>query len=93
LLGLYGNWSLFALYAVWLAIALYELSQRTEESGGKRLGWGVLIIGIPIIGAIIYYFAGGSRLSRGFRLALVVGAPLLCLAITIALMVIASYAL
>lgn len=28
LLGLYGNWSLFALYAVWLAIALYELSQQ-----------------------------------------------------------------
>ena len=93
LLGLYGNWSLFALYAVWLAIALYELSQRKEESTAQRLGWGALIVGIPIIGAIIYYFAGGSRLSRGFRLALVVGAPLLCLAITIALMVIASFTL
>ena len=93
LLGLYGNWSLFALYAVWLAIALYELSQRKEESTARRLGWGALVVGIPIIGAIIYYFAGGSRLSRGFRLALVVGAPLLCLAVTIALMVVASYSL
>jgi Right handed beta helix region/Phospholipase_D-nuclease N-terminal len=93
LLGVYGNWSLFALYAVWLAVALYELSQRKEESGRKRLAWGTLIVGIPIIGAIIYFFAGGSRLSRGFRLALVVGAPLLCLAITIALMVVASYTL
>ena len=89
-LGLYGNFSLFALYAVWLAIALYELSQRKEESGRKRLGWGALVVGIPILGAILYYFAGGSKLSRGFRLALVVGAPLLCLAITILLMVVAS---
>jgi hypothetical protein len=90
LLGLYGNWSLFALYAVWLAIALYELSQRKDESAGKRLSWGALVVGIPIIGAIIYYFAGGSRLSRGFRLALIIGAPLLCLAVTILLMVVAS---
>jgi len=93
LLGLYGNWSLFALYAVWLAIALYELSQQREESGAKRLGWGALVIGIPIIGAIIYYFAGGSRLSRGFRLALVIGAPLLCIAVTVLLMLVASYTL
>ena len=90
LLGFYGNWSLFAIYAVWLAIALYELSQRKDESAIRRLGWGTLVVGVPIIGAIIYYFAGGSRLGRGFRLALVIGAPLLCLAITIVLMVVAS---
>ncbi len=93
LLGLYGNWSLFALYAVWLAVALYELSQQKERAGGVRLGWGAVVVGIPIIGAIVYYFAGGSRLSRGFRLALVIGAPLLCLAVTILLMVIASFTL
>jgi Right handed beta helix region len=93
LLGLYGNWSLFALYAVWLAVAFVELGQRPDLSGGRRLGLGALVVGVPILGPILYYFAGGSKLSRGFRLALVVGAPVLCLGITILLLVVASFTL
>ena len=93
LLSLYGNLLLFALYAAWLAVAFVELSQRKEMGGGARLGWGTLVLAVPILGPIIYYFAGGSRLSRGFRLALVVGAPVLCLVITVLLMVVASFTL
>ena len=93
LLSVYGNLLLFALYAAWLAVAFVELSQRKELGGGTRLGWGALVLAVPILGPIIYYFAGGSRLSRAFRLALVVGAPLLCLALTVLLMVVASYTL
>lgn len=51
------------------------------------------MLAVPILGPIIYCFAGGSRLSRGFRLAPVVGAPLLCLVLTVLLMVVASYTL
>jgi hypothetical protein len=92
LLGLYGNWSFFALYAVWLAIACVELSRRDDLSGGRKLGLGALVVGIPVIGAIVYYFTA-SKLSRGFRLALVVGAPLLLLALTVLLLVVASQTL
>jgi hypothetical protein len=93
LLSLYGNLLLFALYAAWLAVAFVELAHRTELSGGKRLGWGALLVGVPLVGPIVYYFAGGSKLSRRFRLGLVVGAPLLCLAGTALLLVVASFTL
>lgn len=93
LLSLYGNLLLFALYSAWLAVAFVELAQRADLSTGRRFGWGALVIGIPLIGPIAYYFAGGSKLSRSLRLALVVGAPLLCLVLTVLLMVVAYYTL
>jgi hypothetical protein len=93
LLSLYGNLLLFAIYSAWLAVAFVELSQRKELSGRARLGWGTLALAIPILGPILYYFAGGSKLTTRFRLGLVVGAPVLCLVITVLLMVLASYTL
>ena len=93
LLSLYGNLVLFALYSAWLAVAFVELVQRTDLSTGRRIGWGALMVGIPLIGPIAYYFAGGSKLSRGLRLALVVGAPVLCLLVTALLMVVAYFTL
>src|SRR5579875_53041 len=91
LLALYGNLSLYALLAAWLGVALWELSQQKEVASGRRLAWGVAVVGLPILGPILYYFLGGPKLSLRFRLALVVGAPLLLLAITGLLMVIASF--
>lgn len=93
LLTLYGNLTLFALYAAWLAIGLVELGQRGDLSGGARLGWGALLIAVPIVGPILYYFAGGSKLSRGFKLSLVAGAPAVALLLTMLLLVIASFTL
>jgi len=93
LLALYGNLVLFALYVVWLTTAIWELGHRDDLSLARRLGLGVLVVGVPIVGPIVYYFAGGSLLSRGFRLALIVGAPLVCLALTALLLVIANYTL
>ncbi len=93
LLALYGNLLLFALYSAWLAVAFVDLAQRKEMGAGKKLGWGVVTLGIPIIGPILYYFVSGSQLSRRFRLALVIGAPALCLLVTVLLLVVASYTL
>lgn len=93
LLSLYGNLLLFALYAAWLAVAFVELAHRDDLASGRRLGWGALVVGVPILGPIVYYFAGGSKLSQRFRLGLVVGAPVLCLVITAILMVIANFTL
>ncbi len=93
LLSLYGNLLLFALYAAWLAVAFVELAHRDDLSGGKRLGWGAVTVGIPFIGPILYYFVSGSKLSSRFRLGLVIGAPALCLLVTVLLMVVASFTL
>jgi hypothetical protein len=93
LLSLYGNLLLFALYSAWLAVAFVELGQRTDLSAGRKLGWGAVALGVPLLGPILYYLVGGSKLSGRFRLALVVGAPLFCLLATILLMVVAYYTL
>jgi hypothetical protein len=92
LLALYGNLLLFALYGVWLTMAVWELGHRDDLALGRRLGLGALVVGVPILGPILYYAVGGSKLSRGFRLALLV-APLLCLVITALLLVVASFTL
>lgn len=89
LLAFYGNLLIFALYAVWLAVAFWELSQRSDIPSNSRLGWGAAVLVIPIIGPVAYYIAG-SKLTRGFRLALLLGAPLLCIVITVILMIIAQ---
>ncbi len=93
LLAFYGNLLLFALYAVWLAVAFVELARREDMTGGARLGWGALVVGVPVIGPVLYYFAGGSKLSGRYRLGLVIGAPVLCLAVTAILLVVAQYSL
>jgi hypothetical protein len=93
LLSLYGNLLLFALYAAWLAVGFVELGQRGDLMGRARLSWGALLVAVPIIGPILYYFAGGSKLSKGFRLGLVVGAPVLGLVLTVLLMVVAYFTL
>lgn len=93
LLSFYGNALLFALYAAWLAVAFMELGQRQDMSGGRKLGWGVLVLAVPLLGPILYYFAGGSNLSMRFKLALVIGAPVLLLVATVLLLVLASYTL
>lgn len=93
LLALYGNLLLFALYSAWLAVAFVELSQRTDLSTGRKLGWGTVALAVPLLGPIVYYLVGGSKLSGRFRLALVVGAPVFCLLATVLLMVVAYFTL
>jgi hypothetical protein len=93
LLTVYGNLILFALYAVWLSVGFVELGQRNDLTSRARLGWGALLVAVPVIGPILYFFAGGSKLSRGFRLGLIVGAPALALLLTVLLLVVASFTL
>ena len=69
------------------------LGQRQELSAGKKLGWGALVLVVPVIGPFVYYFASGSKLSTRFKLALLMGAPVLLLVVTVLLMVLASYTL
>ncbi len=93
LLSFYGNALFFALYAAWIAVAFVELGQRQELSAGKKLGWGALVLAVPVIGPFVYYFVSGSKLSTRFKLALLIGAPVLLLVVTVLLMVLASYTL
>ncbi|HEV2458157.1 MAG TPA: hypothetical protein VGS80_07305, partial [Ktedonobacterales bacterium] len=93
LLTVYGNLILFAIYAAWLSMGYLELGRRRDLTGGARLGWGALLVGVPAIGPILYYFAGGSKLSRGVKLSLLIGAPAAALLLTALLLVVANFTL
>jgi hypothetical protein len=90
LLGLYTELLPIAIYAAWIALGFWDLARNEELSNMAKLIWMVVLIVIPILGPIAYYLFGRSQLSRSFRVMLVVGAPLLCLAATVLLVWLAS---
>lgn len=71
-----------ALYAAWLAVGLWDLAGN--EPGGRRARWAwmVVLVALPLLGPVLYYLLGRSTLARPFRLMLVLGLPLIYLAIT-----------
>ena len=90
LLGLYGELLPVAIYAAWLALGFWDLARNEKMSSVARLGWMAVLVAIPILGPVAYYFFGKSQLSRSFRVMFVIGAPLLYLAVTGLLLWIAS---
>jgi plastocyanin len=72
LLGLYLYVLPLALYAAWIAIAVWDLIRR-EVPDGRRIGWMALVLAVPIVGPIAYFTLGGSAIPRAVRLFLVFG--------------------
>ncbi len=90
LLGLYAELLPVAIYAAWLSLGFWDLARNQKLSNTARLIWMVVLVAVPILGPIAYYFFGRSELSRSFRVMFVVGAPLLYLVITGLLVWVAS---
>lgn len=90
LLGLYAELLPVAIYAAWLSLGFWDLARNERLSNAARLIWMVVLVVIPILGPVAYYFFGRSGLSRSFRVMFVIGAPLLYLAVTGLLVWIAS---
>ena len=72
LLGLYAYVLPLALYATWLALAVWDLVRR-DITDRRRIGWMAVVLAVPVIGPIAYFGLGGSEISRAVRLFLVVG--------------------
>ena len=72
LLGLYLYVLPLALYAAWIAIAVWDLIRR-DVSDGRRVGWMALVLAVPLLGPMAYFTVGGSEISRAVRLFLVFG--------------------
>ncbi|MFQ5945688.1 MAG: right-handed parallel beta-helix repeat-containing protein, partial [Anaerolineae bacterium] len=78
LLGVYGSFLPFVLYAAWTALAVWDLAQRFESGSlGKRtvVGWTAAILLLPFVGVIAYH-ALGRPLLPGWLRATVVGGGL-----------------
>lgn len=86
LLGFYLYYLPLALYAAWLSVATWDIVRRGELKGGVRIGWLAMIYLIPVVGPLAYYLFGRSSIPRGTRIALVIGAPVLYLAISVLLL-------
>jgi hypothetical protein len=86
ILGFYLYYLPLALYAAWLSVATWDIVRREKLSGAARIGWLALVFLVPVIGPIVYYALGRSQIQRSTRIALVIGAPLVYLGISVLLL-------
>ncbi len=90
LTGFYLYYLPLALYAAWISVATWDIVRRYDLKGGGSLGWMAIIYLIPVLGPLAYYFFGRSQISTSTRLALVIAAPLIYLAISVILLYLVS---
>ncbi len=90
ILGFYLYYLPLALYAVWLSVATWDLVRRSDIKGGARIGWMAVVYLIPVLGPLAYYLFGRSEIPSSTRLALVIGAPLVYLGISVLLLLFVS---
>jgi hypothetical protein len=65
--GLYGYFLPLMLYAAWSTLAFWDLGRRTDLSRGAAIGWTVIILLVPFLGALAYHVIGGSKVPRPVR--------------------------
>jgi hypothetical protein len=74
LVGLYAYVLPLVLYAVWVAIAIWEVIVRRDDLGtGGEIGWILAILVIPFLGVIAYYVIGKSKIPVSHRWVLLAG--------------------
>ncbi len=71
--GLYAYLLPFVLYAAWVAIALWDLARRQDQSKGSTIGWVAVILLLPFVGVIVYHLFARSPIPLWQRLTFVVG--------------------
>ena len=74
-LGLYAYVLPLVLYAAWVVIALWEITNRDDMSKGAGIGWMFAILIVPFVGVIAYYIFGKSQISAAYRWVLLAGGP------------------
>ena len=72
-LGLYAYVLPLVLYAAWVVIALWEITNRDDMSKGAGIGWMFAILIVPFLGVIAYYIFGKSQISAVYRWVLLAG--------------------
>ena len=75
LLSMYGYFLPIMLYAAWSTLAFWDLGRREDLSKGGSVGWVLVILLVPFLGAFAYHVFGGSQIPRSLR-AVVVGGGL-----------------
>ncbi len=76
ILGLYAYVLPGFLYGAWLTIALWDLIRQESAPVSFRARWMAIVILVPLLGPILYYWRGRSPIPKQLRLMLVVGGAL-----------------
>jgi hypothetical protein len=59
-LDIFWSMCIFFLWVIWVAFVIFLLIdnfKRTDHSGLAKAGWTVLLLCVPLIGALIYIIA------------------------------------
>jgi hypothetical protein len=64
LLALYAYLLPLLLYVLWSALALTDLSRRSEATAVKRGLWAAAVFFVPYLGAAAYLLLGGAQTPR-----------------------------
>jgi hypothetical protein len=59
-LDIFWSMCIFFLWVIWVAFVIFLLIdnfKRTDHSGLAKAGWTVLLLFVPLIGALIYIIA------------------------------------
>lgn len=59
----------FLLYATWASLAVMDLVERADDPG--RIGWGALVVLLPLVGGAWYLLAAAKMPRRSSRIAIV----------------------
>jgi hypothetical protein len=71
--GLYGYLLPFALFAAWIALALWDLARRDDLSHGATIAWVAVVLVIPFLGVIAYHVLGRPKIPGWLRAAMIGG--------------------
>jgi plastocyanin len=74
LLGLYAYALPIVLYCAWVSIALWDIARQDAVPNGRRIGWMLVVLAVPLLGPIGYFAFGRSPIQASLRVTLVVGA-------------------
>jgi hypothetical protein len=72
-ISLYAYLLPFALYAVWLSVAFWDLARRDDLSLRQKAGWMAAVLLLPLLGPVAYYLLGRSQIPGVLRLTMVAG--------------------
>jgi plastocyanin len=81
LIGFYGYIFPLILFATWVAVAIWDLVRRTDLASRRTLTWMAVVLAVPLVGPVLYFWFGSSPIPRNVRLMLVGGALLVYLVV------------
>jgi plastocyanin len=71
--GLYGYLLPFALFAAWIALALWDLARRDDLGRGATIAWVAVVLIVPFLGVIAYHLLGRPKLPGWLRATMIGG--------------------